>query len=115
MCTKTYCVWKNGIKELISDVVERYNKINLNKLLEKESCDYETQAEFGTQLLCDKKYGELKMLYFDYEYLLFHGIIKANGKKEKKCEYEFWKSVTVSSSYISICLGFAFSLLGLLF
>ena len=105
--TKNYCKKKSGIKELISDLVERYNKIKLDKILEKENCDYAP--------LCDKKFAELSAVVDDYGPLLYHGIIKENGKKDKKCEYEFWRTVTVSSSYINICLLFAFTLLSLLF
>ena len=69
----------------------------------------------GTVYYCDKKYAELEEVVSDYGELLYHGIIKENGKKDKKCEYEFWRTVSVSSSYIKICLGFAFTLLSLLF
>ena len=106
--TKKYCKIKNGIKEVISDLVERYNKIKFDKLLEKEDCDY-------AGYYCDKKFAELFAVYSSYGKLLYHGIIKENGKKDKKCEYEFWRTVSVSSSYINICLGFAFALLSLLF
>ena len=106
--TTNYCNWKNGVKEVISDLVERYNKIKLDKILEKEDCDYE-------DYYCDKKYAELKKVYENYGPLLYHGIIKENGKKDKKCEYEFWRTVSVSSSYVNVYLLFAFTLLGLLF
>ena len=102
------CKYKAGVKDLLTDIVKRYNKIKLNKVLEKENCDYDGY-------LCDKKYAELISVYNDYGKLLHHGIIKENGKKDKKCEYEFWRTVSVSSSYIKICLGFAFTLLSLLF
>ena len=99
-------------KELIDDLIEIYNKIKLNKLLEKkkEDCDY------GIHNLCDKKFAELRAVYENYDILLEQDIIKANGEKnkDKSCEYEFFKSM-ISSSYVSICFGFTLVLLGLLF
>ena len=106
---KRRCLYSTAKKELKDEVVKRYNKIKLDKLLEKENCDYE-------DYLCDKKYAELESVYENYENLLYYGLIKDNGdkNKDKKCEYEFWRSF-VSSSYVNICFGFFFTLLGLLF
>ena len=105
------CEYEYRPKELIDDIVERYNKIKLNKLTEKkkENCDYQNY-------LCDKKYAELSFVYEAYDLLLEQSIIKANGEKnkDKKCEYEFVKSL-ISSSYVNVCYGFALALLGLLF
>ena len=111
------CNYKAGVKDLVSDIVKRYDKIKLNKILEKDNCDYES-IEFDSdtfKTLCDKKYAELFSVYKYYGPLLRHGIIKENGKKNKKCEYEFWRTVSVSSSYVNVYLLFAFTLLGLLF
>ena len=107
---KNYCYYTSGWNDLVSDIKKRYDKIKLDKVLEKENCDYETYY-------CDKKYGELIEVYNNYETLLNQQLIKDDGKKngDKKCEYEYWRSVTVSSSYVSVCLGLAFALLGLLF
>ena len=104
------CLYSTKRQELLSDIKKRYDKIKLDKVLEKENCDYETYY-------CDKKYGELIEVYNNYETLLNQQLIKDDGKKngDKKCEYEYWRSVTVSSSYVSACLGLAFALLGLLF
>ena len=105
------CRYSYGPKELRDDIIERYNKIKLNKLTEKkkEMCDYK-------DYLCDKKYAELITVYENYALLLKQGIIKENGEKnkDKKCEYEFMKSM-ISSSYVNVCYGFALALLGLLF
>ena len=104
------CLFSTGFNDLLDELVKRYNKIKLNKILEKEDCDY------GNNLLCDKKYAELYNVYNYYGYLYSQGLIKENGKKngDKKCEYEFWRS-TISSSYVSIYFGFVFALLALLF
>ena len=103
------CLNSNGRKELINKLINRYNKIELNKLLENEYCDYE-------RYLCDKKYAELIRVVIEYDYLLLHDFIKTNGErnKGKKCEYEFWKS-TISSSFINVYFGFTFTLFSLLF
>ena len=95
--------------DLVSDLKKRYDKIKLDKILEKEDCDY-------AYFLCDKKYAELYWKYENYKELLEQGLIKDNGKRngDKKCEYEFAKSL-ISSSYINYCIGFAFALLSLLF
>ena len=107
---KNSCKYSTGFNDLLDELVKRYNKIKLNKILEKEDCDY------GNNLLCDKKYAELYNVYKNYGYLYSQGLIKENGKKngDKKCEYEFWRS-TISSSYVSIYFGFVFALLALLF
>ena len=107
---KNYCYQKPEIKQVVSDLAKRYGKIKLNKLLDKENCDY-------SDYLCDKKYAELMSVYSDYGKLLYYGLIKENGEKnkDKKCEYEFWRTVSISSSYIKVCLGFSFALLCLLF
>ena len=104
-----HCLYSTGKKELVNELVKRYNEIKLNKPLEKEACDYE-------KYFCDKKYAELKEVYDNYDTLKYIDLIKDNGKKNKnkKCEYEFWKS-TISSSYVNVCFGFIFALLGLLF
>ena len=106
-----YCKYVYGSQELRDDIIERYNKIKLNKLTEKkkESCDYQ-------EYFCDKKFAELYNVNKYYGALLKQSIIKENGEKnkDKKCEYEFWRS-TISSSYVNVCYGFAFALLGLLF
>ena len=99
-------------KDLLNKFIERYNKIKLNKLTEKkkENCGY------GIDALCDEKFAELSAVMDKYDYLLDQGLIKENGDKvkDKKCEYNFWKSVTLSSGYFNVCLGLAFGLLGLL-
>ena len=115
-----YCYIKSGFKDLVSDIIKRYNKIKLDKILDKENCDYGYEDDDSSpsfHYLCDKKFAELYSLYSDYTALLYRGFIKENGEKnkDKKCEYEFWRSVTVSSSYVNVYLGFAFALLGLLF
>ena len=106
------CRYAYRPKDLLDDIIERYNKIKLNKLTEKkkEMCDY------SAELLCDKKYAELYYVYYYYDLLLKQQLIKENGEKnkDKKCEYEFWRS-TISSSYVNVCYGFALALLGLLF
>lgn len=106
------CYYAYRPKDLLDDIIERYNKIKLNKLTEKkkEMCDY------SAELLCDKKYAELYYVYYYYDLLLKQQLIKENGEKnkDKKCEYEFWRS-TISSSYVNVCYGFALALLGLLF
>ena len=109
--SKKYCIHSTGKKELVDELVKRYNKIKLDKLLEKESCDY------GTYYLCDKKYAELKEVYDNYATLRYLNLIKDNGEKnkDKKCEYEFWRTITVSSSYVNVCFGFFFTLLSILF
>ena len=106
---KEVCAYPSGYKDLVEDVVERYNKIKFDKVYEKEYCDYET-------FYCDKKYAELYSVLNQYHHLLHQGLIKENGKKngDNKCEYEFWRS-TISSSYTNVCFGFALALLGLLF
>ena len=105
------CKYRYASKDLRDDVIERYNKIKINKLTEKkkENCDY-------GEYLCDKKYAELISVYKDYTLLLEKKLIKDNGEKnkDKKCEYEFWRS-TISSSYVNVYFGFVFALLGLLF
>ena len=107
-----YCKYVYGSQELRDDIIERYNKIKLNKLTEKkkEMCDY------SADYLCDKKFAELYFVYSYYDLLLKQQLIKENGEKnkDKKCEYEFWRS-TISSSYVNVCYGFALALLGLLF
>ena len=108
---KKYCLYSSGGREFLGELKKRYNKIKLDKVLEKEYCDYGAD-----KALCDKKFAELWAVYKNYGNLLYHGLIKENGEKnkDKKCEYEFWKS-TISSSYVNACFGFAFALLGLLF
>ena len=105
-----HCLYSTGKKELVNELVKRYNKIKLDKILEKEDCDY------GSNNLCDKKYAELNNVYNYYGILKYLNLIKDNGEKnkDKKCEYEFWRS-TISSSYVNVCFGFVFALLGLLF
>ena len=105
-----HCLYSTGKKELVDELVKRYNKIKLDKILEKEDCDY------GTTNLCDKKYAELNNVYNYYGILKYLNLIKDNGEKnkDKKCEYEFWRS-TISSSYVNVYFGFVFALLGLLF
>ena len=104
-----YCNMFKMSSDLMSDLKKRYDKIKLDKILEKEGCDY-------AGYLCDKKYAELYWKYCFYKVLLEEGLIKDNGKRngDKKCEYEFAKSL-ISSSYINYCIGFAFALLSLLF
>ena len=120
-----FCYIKSGYKDLVSDLVKRYNKIKLDKLLDKENCDYGYEdddsdptdySDSKFHFLCDKKFAELYSVYTNYMSLLYHSLIKENGEKnkDKKCEYEFWRTVTVSSSYVNVYLGFAFALLGLL-
>ena len=106
-----HCLYSTGKKELVDKLVKRFNKIKLNKLLEKENCDY------SSYLLCDKKYAELFYVYYYYDTLKYLNLIKDNGEKnkDKKCEYEFWRTYTISSSYINACFGFTFAFLGLLF
>ena len=106
---KNVAIYSKGKFDLLGDIIERYNKIKLDKLNDKEEA-YDYYSYYG-----DKKFAELKAVFDDYAYLLNQGLIKENGKKngDKKCEYEFWKS-TVSSSYINVCLGFALVLLSLL-
>ena len=41
----------------------------------------------------------IKPVYNNDYYPLYHEIIKENVKKEKKCEYEFKRTVFISSSY----------------
>ena len=105
------CLYSTGKKELVDELVKRYNKIKLDKLLEKEDCDY------GSDDLCDKKYAELNAVYNDYDTLRYLKLIKDNGEKnkDKKCEYEFWRTMNVSSSYVNVCFGVVFALLSLLF
>ena len=102
-------IYSQGKFDLLGDIIERYNKIKLNKLNEKEEA-YDYAGYYG-----DKKFAELKAVFDNYAPLLDQGLIKANGKKngDNKCEYEFWKS-TISSSYINACLGFALAVLSLL-
>ena len=109
--TTKHCLYSTGKKELVDDLVKRYNKIKLDKLLDKENCDY------SSGLLCDKKYAELYYVYYYYDTLKYLNLIKDNGEKNKdnKCEYEFWRTYTISSSYINVCFGFALALLSLLF
>ena len=99
-------------QKLKDDIIKRYGKIKLNKLTEKkkENCAY------GGDGLCDQKYSELITVNDAYDLLLEQGLIKENGEKnkDKKCEYEFFKSM-ISSSYVSVCFGFVLALLGLLF
>ena len=98
-------------KDLLNNLLKRFNKIKLNKILEKENCGY------GVDALCDEKFAELFAVLENYDVLLARGLIKENGEKNKskKCEYNFWKSVTLSSDYANYCFGLAFALLGLLF
>ena len=105
----TVCIMFKMSSDLMSDIKKRYDKIKLDKILEKEDCDY-------ANYLCDKKYCELYMKYNFYQDLLEQGLIKDNGKRngDKKCEYEFAKSL-MSSLYINYCFGFVFVLLSLLF
>ena len=95
---------------MVDELVKRYNKIKLDKILEKEDCDY-------SSYLCDKKYAELYNVHSSYDTLKYLGLIKDNGEKnkDKKCEYEFWRTITVSSSYVNVCFGFILVLLSLLF
>ena len=107
---KKYCLYSTGKKELVNELVKRYNEIKLDKPLEKEACDYE-------KYFCDKKYAELKEVYDNYDTLKYLDLINDNGEKnkDKKCEYEFWRTWYVSSSYVNVCFGFIFTLLGFLF
>ena len=103
------CNYAMGYKDLIANLIKRYNKVKLNKILENRNCGYSDD-------LCDKKYSQLNYVNFFYPLLLHQGIIKENGErnKDKKCEYDFWIS-TISSSYINVCFEFVFVLLSLLF
>ena len=108
---KKVCHYPKEKFDLLGDLIDRYNKIKLDKLNKKEDYAYiPYRSYFG-----DKKYAEKKAVYDNYAYLIDQGLIKSNGKRngDKKCEYEFWKS-TISSSYVHVYLGFALALLGLL-
>ena len=108
---KTVCIWSQGRLDLLEDIRDRYDKIKIDKLNDKEDYNYAYREYFG-----DKKFAELYAVYQYYPYLLNQGLIKDDGKRngDKKCEYEFWKS-TISSSYVNVYLGFILALLGLLF
>ena len=108
---KEVCLYPKEKFDLLGDMIDRYNKIKLDKLNKKEDYAYIPYSQyFG-----DKKYAEKKAVYDNYAYLKDQGLIKSDGKRngDKKCEYEFWKS-TISSSYVHVYLGFALALLGLL-
>ena len=106
------CYYGYRPQKLKDEIIERFGKIKLDKLTDKkkENCDY------GIDHFCDQKFTELWTVYENYDYLLKIGLINENGEKskDKKCEYEFFISMS-SSSYVNIWYGIAFALLGLLF
>lgn len=106
----TVCKEDKRKYNLLGDIKERYDDIDLEKLLEKEEDSYAYHGFFG-----DKKYAELYSVYEKYSELLDKGIIEDDGKKndDNSCGYEFWFS-TISSSNVNVGLGFVFALLGLL-
>ena len=103
------CMYNSKKSSVLEDIIDRYDKVKIDKLNDKEEV-YDYYEAFG-----DKKLAELWNVYANYEALLDQKLIKDDGKRDgdKKCEYEFWKS-TISSSYVTTCIGFALALLGLL-